>query len=295
MIPAPGAPVLFRMGILAVVVAGALPVRAQAQDSVASKSMVIPVYPSAAPAPFGPGERLTYNVKIGWFGVGKAQMTVEGIDTLDGHVTYHARMTIKGGLGPARVNDDSESWFDITDFASWRFLQKIHEVNYRSYRDYRMHPDLGMWDRADNDESGPLASLLPLDDISFVYFLRTLPMEVGKTYKYNRYFKADGNPVIVKVVGRAVRKEDSGTYQTVVVKPIIQTQGLFSEGGKAELYFTDDDRRILVYMKSDVPHFPGSLTLHLASIHEGLPLNPASRAEALARRDSMQADTARSR
>jgi hypothetical protein len=295
MIPSPGPPVLFRMAALAAVIVAALPGRAPAQDSVASQAMHIPVYPSAAPAPFGPGERLTYNVKIGWFGVGKAQMIIEGIDTIDGHLAYHARMTIKGGLGPARVNDDSESWFDITDFASWRFLQKIHEVNYRSYRDYRMHPDLGMWDRADNDESGPLASLLPLDDISFVYFLRTLPMEVGKTYTYDRYFKADGNPVIVKVVGRAVRKEDSGTYQTIVVKPVIQTRGLFSEGGKAELYFTDDDRRILVYMKSDVPHFPGSLTLHLASIQEGLPLNPASRAAALARRDTMQADTARSR
>jgi Protein of unknown function (DUF3108) len=284
-----------RVATVAVIAMVAPAVRSSAQDSAATRVTDVPVNPSAAPAPFGPGERLTYDVKIGWFNVGKAEMVVEGIDTVAGEVTYHARMSIHGGLLAAKVNDDSESWFDVRDFASRRFLQKIHEVNYKSFRDYRMHPDERMWDRADNDESGPLASLLPLDDISFVYFLRTIPMTVGKTYTYHRYFKEDGNPVVVRVVGRAVRKEDSGTYNTVVVKPIIRTRGLFSEGGQAELYFTDDDRRILVYLKSDVPHFPGSLTLHLDSIQEGLPLNPASRASALARRDSARADSTRSR
>jgi len=281
-----------RVGALAVLAAAAGPAGAGAQDSTSTRIIEYPVDSAAAPAPFGPGERLVYNVKIGWFGVGEAEMTMEGVDTVDGHVTYHARMTIRGGLGPAKVDDDSQSWFDVASLASWRFLQDIHEVNYKSFRDYRMHPDQGIWDRADNDESGLLGSLLPLDDISFVYFLRTLPLEVGEDYSYARYFKDDGNPVVVKVVRRAVRKEDSGTYHTIVVKPVIRTRGLFSEGGKAELYFTDDERKLLVYLKTDLKGFPGSLTLHLKSIHEGLPLNPTSRAAALRRR--AEADTARS-
>jgi hypothetical protein len=61
------------------------------------------------------------------------------------------------------------------------------------------------------------------------------------------------------------------------VQPIIRTKGLFSQGGKAEIHFTDDERRLPVYVKSDIPNFPGSLTLHLKEIHEGIPLHPGSR------------------
>jgi Protein of unknown function (DUF3108) len=282
------------VGVLAFASGGLRPARSGAQTDPDARPVVYPVDPSAAPASFGPGERLTYDVKVGWFGVGQAHMDLEGVDTVRGHVTYHARMAIKGGLGPAHVDDDSQSWFDVANLVSWRFLQDIHEVNYRSFRDYGMYPERGVWDRADNGESGPLGSLLPLDDVAFIYFLRTIPMEVGKEYTYHRYFKEDGNPVVVRVVRRDVRKEDSGTYHTIVVKPIIKTRGLFSEGGKAELHFTDDARRILVYLKSDLKGFPGSLTLHLASVEEGLPLNPTSRAEALERRRE-SGDTARSR
>jgi hypothetical protein len=44
----------------------------------------------------------------------------------------------------------------------------------------------------------------------------------------------------------------AGKFNTIVVQPIIKTRGLFSEGGRAEVYFTDDDRRILVQLKSKV-------------------------------------------
>ncbi len=125
----------------------------------------------------------------------------------------------------------------------------------------------------------------PLDDVSFLYLVRTLPLNVGDTYTFNDYFKEDGNPVVVKVVRKDHRKEDAGEFDTIVVEPIIKTSRLFGEGGHAELHFTDDARRILVYMKADMPRVPGSLTLHLQSIQEGFPVNPESRAEVMAERE----------
>ena len=56
-------------------------------------------------------------------------------------------------------------------------------------------------------------------------------------------------------------------------------------GGDAEIHLTDDERRIPVYVKSDIPNFPGSLTLHLRSIQDGFPLHPDSRTEALEGRE----------
>jgi len=261
----------------------ALPVGARAQDGLDSLVAEYPPDPRAAAVPFGPGERLVYNVKVGIFGAGEGSMAVEAVDTAHGHPSYHLQMRIDGGLMGLSVHDRYESWLDVRRLVSWRFIQDIHDPGYSSFRHYEMFPERRTWERQDNDEFGPLGSPLPLDDISFIYYVRTLPLEVGKTYTLTRYFKEDGNPVIVKVLRKDHRKTDAGEFNTIVVQPIIKTTGLFGQGGDAELHFTDDERRILVYMKSNIPKFPGSLTLHLKSIREGLPLNPESRAIALER------------
>lgn len=252
---------------------------AEARMQVPDTSSVDPADARAARTPFGLGEHLTYKVKVGAFNAGDGYMSIDSqVDTVRGNRAYRAVMAIEGGLLFAKVRDQHQTWFDVATLQSWRFIQDIDEVGYQSYRHYELFPERRMWERQDNDESGRLGSSLPLDDIAFVYFVRSLPLEVGKTYRLNRYFKDDGNPVVIRVVRKDVRETEAGTFNTIVVEPIIRTKGMFAEGGKAELHFTDDERRLLVYMKTDIPNFPGSLTLHLRSIQEGVPLNPQSRA-----------------
>jgi hypothetical protein len=263
------------LGTLLVPLLAAAPIQGQATPPAPPR--VYPADSTAALAPFGPGERLVYKVKIGIFSAGEGQMSVPDLDTLRGHDAYRISMTIRGGVMGLRVDDEYSSWLDVRSLQSWRFIQDIHEVNYKSFRHYEFYPERRLWDREDNDESGPLASLTPLDDIAFIYFIRTLPLEVGKTYTFDRYFKVEGNPVTVNVLRKDRRRTEAGEFATIVVQPIIRTKGLFSQGGKAEIHFTDDARRLPVYVKSDIPKFPGSLTLHLKEIHEGTPLHPAAR------------------
>jgi len=279
-----------RIAILATSLALALPAATAAQNGVPAMSesertdSLISAYPEdwgAAQAPFGPGERLTYKVKVGIFGAGTATMQVEALDSVRENPTYRAVMEIDGGILGLNVHDIYTTWFDQQTLQSWRYIRDINEVTYHSYRHYEFYPDEGIWAREDNDESGPLGSSLPLDDTAFIYFIRQMPLEVGKTYTLKRYFKEDGNPVVIQVLRRETRKVEGVEYNTLVIKPLIQTDGMFSEGGEAELHFTDDERRHLVYMKTDIPNFPGALTLHLQKIEEGIPLHPTSRAEAL--------------
>ncbi len=241
----------------------------------------VPIDPYAAPAPFGPGEYLVYNVKVGVFGVGQGYMSVLGVEDFGENPVYRVAMAIDGGLGPAKVHDKYQTWFDVSTLQSWRYIRDVDEVGYQSYRQWEFFPHRMRWERQDNDEAGDLGSALPLDEIAFIYFVRTLPLEIGKSYTLSRYFKPDGNPVTVRVVRRDQRESGGVLYNTIVVVPEIQTDGLFGQGGKAEIHFTDDERRIPVYLKSDIPNFPGSLTLHLQSIQEGFPLHPDSRAEAI--------------
>jgi|TARA_B110000196_G_scaffold320363_1_gene342340 hypothetical protein len=226
--------------------------------------------PLAAVVPFGPGEKLTYKVKIGVVNSGTAHMEVLGIDSIREEPSYHLEMSLRGSLlfGAIKVNDHYESWLGTRSISSHRFISDVHQLTYSRYRKFEFYPEKMSWEETESGETGRLASALPLDDISFLYFVRTLPLEVGQTYTLPRYFKREGNPVVIKVEGRKVVKVPAGTFNTIVVRPTVKTRGLFSEGGEAELYLTDDENKHLVYLRSKIP-VVGSVTLHLESISEG--------------------------
>jgi hypothetical protein len=222
-----------------------------------------------APVPFGPGERMTYKVAIGALGNrGTSVMEIQDIDTIHGAPTYQLRMNIKGGIPFAHLDNTYQSWFDMERLISRRYRQDTNELGKPRKRHYEFDLDAKRWRRADlppthKSATGVMPTDQPLDDLSFLYYARTMPLVVGETYELPRYFKEDGNPVIIKVLRRQVIPLNSGQYATIVVQPIIKTDGLFSEGGKAEVYFTDDDRRIPVLIKAGVSSVPLLKTLKM--------------------------------
>jgi hypothetical protein len=235
-----------------------------------------------APVPFGVHEKATFKVSFSGIGVGTGTSHVESVDTVRGVPVYHLVFKIKGGMIVAHVDDTQESWLDVANLTSLRFHQNLQEVNYKRNLVIDMFPTESLWRSVnyrlkasdpDRNKSGPLASAEPLDDVSFMYWARTIPLEVGRTYTFSRYFKQDGNPVVVKVLRRQTVKVPAGTFSTIVIQPIIKTKGLFSEGGEAELYFSDDSRRMLVMMNTNLSI--GSLKLQLQSYEAGEPLTGA--------------------
>lgn len=225
------------------------------------------------PVPFGPGERLTYKVSFWMAGeVGESSLEVMGIDTIRNAPSYHLDLKLKGGFLFAKVDDHMQSWLDVGQLYSHRFDQNVHEVNYERHRILDFHPDSGIWRRQETDESGPLATDLPLDDLSFLYFVRTLPLEVGVEYELDRYFKDEGNPVVVRVLRKETIEVPAGEFETIVVQPLIKTDGLFSEDGEAEVYFTDDEHRVLVQLNTKLSI--GTLKLELKSWTPGTRLIP---------------------
>jgi hypothetical protein len=237
---------------------------------------VEPKLAAPAPVPFGPGEMLRYTVRLGALGRrGEASLTVVGLDSVRGHTTYHVSMVIEAGLWFAKVNDHYQSWFDVTNLVTRRFIQDVDQINYERYRHWEFYPEERRFERRDKIQGGDIPTNLPLDDVSFLYFVRSLPLEVGEEYTFDRYFKEGGNPVVIRVLRKDTVQVPAGTFETVVVQPIIQTTGLFSQGGEAELHFTTDKRRLLVYLKSKVP-LVGALSLHLSEVIEGTPLRAPS-------------------
>lgn len=221
------------------------------------------------PVPFAVGERLVYDVKFGAIKVGQGSMEVLDTVTLRGRPAWHTRFRVRGGIPFYRVDDVLESWIDRAAFSSLRFVQDFDEGGRERERRYEIFPERAMFQENDKPEEASVSN--PLDDGSFLYFIRTIPLEVGKTYEFHRYFRPDRNPVVVKVVGRERISVPAGTYATIVIQPIIKSKGIFSENGQARIWLSDDANRIMVQMKSRTKI--GSLNLYLQS-HRPSPNQP---------------------
>jgi hypothetical protein len=206
--------------------------------------------------PFELGEELTYEVKFGWWTVGEGFLkTFDELETIRGNPSYRVQMGLEGKSGGASVDYKFDSWMDVRTLASHRYIQNQQGFNSR-YREYDIFPKERRWHRLDHEDSGLTPSDVPLDQVSFIWFVRTLPLEVGDEYVLNQYFKEEDNPVIIRVLRRETIEVPAGTFDCIVIEPIIKTSGLFGDGGQAEIYFTDDDRRLMVYMKSRVKILP---------------------------------------
>lgn len=204
---------------------------------------------------YRPGERLVYDAHVGILGgVGEAILEIRA-DSLQGIPVYNTRLELQASalFGSLKVNNLFQSWMDPETMRALRFRKQQDEPRTKTDETFDFLIDEGMWRRTDGQEEGPLTSQYPLDDVSFIYYVRALPLEVGKRYVLDDYYKESGNPVILDVVRRETIKVPAGEFQTIVVRPTIQTSGLFSQGGEAELYFTDDVQRFLVMLKSKLP------------------------------------------
>jgi hypothetical protein len=213
------------------------------------------------PVPYGVGERLEYDVRFGRIKVGSGTMEVVGTQHIRDRETWHTVFTVRGGTLVYKVNDRYESWIDTRTGNSLRYRQDQHEGSRDVERTFEFFPERAMY--SENGEPEKASVHNPLDDASFIYFLRTIPLNVGETYSFDRYFIPDRNPVTIRVLRRERIRVPAGEFDAIVVQPVIKSRGLFSESGHAEVWFSDDENHIMLQMKSGLKF--GSLNLFLKS------------------------------
>ena len=224
--------------------------------------LVLPTEPARLPrearVPFQVGERLTYNAKVNALNAGKAVMAVESIEGVRGTASYHTSFDLRGRVLFKRFDNHYESWIDTTTFAALRLLQKVDGDD----RHYEFFPERRIYVKNDGNENPSVAQ--PLDECSFLFFLRTLPLDVGQTYSVNRYYHADRNPITISVIRREHISVPAGDFDAIVLHPVIQSNGLFSPKASAEVWLSADPSHMILRMKSGLPL--GTLTLELKEI-----------------------------
>ena len=237
-------------------------------DSVSSAAPA----PSTKPMPFGVGERMEYVAKIGFQHVGRGSMETVGIEDVRGRTAIHTRFQLKGRALFYSANYLLESWIDQPTFTSLRFTQDNDDDASEKDKVYEIFPDRQMYQVNNGPELPSVAD--PLDEGALLYYVRTMDLEVGKTYTLNRYFRPDRNPVIIKVLRRETVHLPAGKYNTIVVQPIIKSKGIFSEGGQAQVWLSDDKDRVMVQMRVrlKVTNISLQLTKHIPAA--SAPPNP---------------------
>jgi hypothetical protein len=257
------------MAILPVVLPGGASLLAQDPPPLAGASGV---GRCIASVPFGVGEVMEYQVRLGRLNVGEARVRVAGVESVRGHRSYLLDWRVKGGIPLARVDDHYRSWMDVRTLSSRRFIQDISQIRRERLRHFELYPEELRYERVDREIEYDLITDRPLDDISFVFYVRTLELEVGDTITLNRYFREHGNPVTLEVLRRERVEVPAGTFDALVVRPVIRSRGLWDEDSEAEVYVSDDAERVILRVTSRVPII-GSLSLHLKGIRRGLPLS----------------------
>jgi hypothetical protein len=223
----------------------------------------VPAAPPPVPAyPFAVGEKLSYSAKLGMLTLGSATLEVASLDTVRGVESFRLRFRLKGKNAFYSLDDVLESWVGTSDLVSRRFVQDFVENDKPRHRLYEIYPDSGFFRQQGGRDTTFATPAEPLDDAGFFYFVRVTPLQVGKKYSYDRYFRKEKNPVTIEVLKRERLELPDGTkVPCLVLHPVIDTKGLFSKRSETRIWLTDDARRLPVQVRTKFPF--GTITLRL--------------------------------
>jgi hypothetical protein len=113
-----------------------------------------------------------------------------------------------------------------------------------------------------------------IDFVGLVYRLRTLPLEDGARYAFPVLAGRRLNAVVAEVVGRETVETKIGTFRTVKVRVPTGLTGKFSEKNPTHVWFSHDERRMVVRITSDFA--VGHATATLVSYAPGTPPPPTA-------------------
>lgn len=203
--------------------------------------------------PFRPGERLTYSVRLSRFGtVGKATMSLEGPVSIRGLAAYALRFELRARVGPFTATERTESWVDLAQMASLRFSKEERSPFARRDEAVEIFLDSGRWQASDGTE-GEVTAAAPLDELSFIYFIRTLVLKPDSLYEFNRHFDILRNPTTLRLLKRDTITTAAGRFPVTLVEMRVRDSRRYKEEGIIRIYLSEDDMRLPVRIESVMP------------------------------------------
>ena len=207
---------------------------------------------------FQPGEKMHYTLKWGVFSAGEATLEVHDMEEVQGVEAYHFVMTARSNSFIDvffKVRDRIDSYVDAGMTHSLYYKKNQHEGKTR--RDIKVDFD---WEKNEStyinfDTEPKVVSLIPgsFDPLAVFYSIRLLDLQEGKEFRKAVTDGKKNRMGILRVTGKKKITVAAGTFDTLLLEPDLQkVEGVFSKKQKAKikLWVTNDERRLLVKMKS---------------------------------------------
>lgn len=231
----------------------------------------IPPVSYTSPVPFAPGERFVYDVLLNDTRVGKAVMKVEET-VLEGRAVYHLISEVKSSgffsfIVP--INDRVESYMDMKDLYS-------HRIEIRKERRRKTEEKVVTFDQVghravqwkNNEEETFEIPPRVQDSLSSLYFFRTQPFpDTGEEISIDIHESEKNGKLEVRSLSRERVTTPAGSFQTTKVETALPKEGPLSSKGRIFIWFTEDDRRVPVLMRTESKR--GVITVVLSSQREG--------------------------
>jgi len=226
--------------------------------------------------PFGPGESLRFSIEYGLIKAGSAWLEVAAMETYRGRACYHIVSRAESNdfmTKIYKVRDRIDSLIDAEGLYSYRYKKRLREGSYNKDYDAAYDPATGKVKYTD----GKTFDMTPFskDGLAAFYYVRFVPLEVGKDIVIPHHSDQATADIVVKVHGKETVDTPAGKFNCFVIEPVMSAGGLFKNSGRLTIWVTDDARRIPVLMKSKIP--VGSID---AVLQEWKPGKPAKGAQA---------------
>ncbi len=90
------------------------------------------------------------------------------------------------------------------------------------------------------------------DPLSGFYEIRKRPLQPGISEYLNIFDSKKLWNVEVQVLGKEYIKVPAGNFDTIIIKPLLSSEGIFSKKGEMHIWLTNDEKRIPVMVKSKI-------------------------------------------
>ena len=204
---------------------------------------------------FDVGEKLTFSINYGPITAGVAEMSVASMKKISGRETYY--VTFKVNSLPSydpfyKVRDRYVTYIDKESLFPWRFEQHIREGGYK--RDFSAFFDHRRGIAKTSEGSYDIPENVN-DIVSALYLTRTFDyskMKPGDKLHLQNFYKDDVYPLEVIYHGKETVSVEAGTFECIILEPVVVEGGLFKAEGNIVVWLTDDVLRIPVKVKTKV-------------------------------------------
>ncbi|MBI9072761.1 MAG: DUF3108 domain-containing protein [Melioribacteraceae bacterium] len=219
---------------------------------------------------FGVGEKLTFDVKYGFVTAGIATMEIPKIKRISGRDSYYIAFKVNSvpSFDPFyKVRDSYITYLDTAGLFPWRFEQHIREGKFK--KDFSAFFDQRK-EKVKTSKGQYEINRYVNDIVSAFYYFRTLDYkdkEIGHTFILENFYQNKTYPLKVVYHGRETVSVEAGTFDCIMIEPVIEEGGLFKSEGTIVVWMTDDDLRMPVKVKTKI--LIGSIDAELTK-YEGL-------------------------